>query len=172
MPEEQDYNHIIGILKIQKDLVLKLTNNKNLDYSLNEIINSTLSLPGVDSAGIYIHNTRERKLELIACKGFGDNFINTVKSYSSTSVQYAMVIEGKSNYMDFSAAGHAGIDVISEENIKALGIIPLITDGKITGVLNIASHVNTDFPEYSRPAAETFGLLAGFMLLYNTLQAK
>ena len=80
-------------------------------------------------------------------------------------MQYAMVIEGKSVYLDFSDLNLSENSVLLEEKIKALGVVPVKTGENIAGVVNIASHIHREMPESTRAAAETAASMLGSILI-------
>ena len=158
------YNDLLKILFLQRNLATQLGKTESLAESLDLIIDMCLKLPGTDSAGIYVLDQQTLDLVLSSHRGFSEEFISNASSYDSTTIQYMIVMEGNSTYMDLTDPLLSGKKMLLTEGLKCFGMIPVRSNGNIIGVLNLCSHERTYIPEMSRMAAETVASQLGSVL--------
>jgi len=155
----------VAALEVQRDLALALGLCRDIEESLDAIVEACLRLPGVDGGGIYFLDQASQRLELVTHRGLGAEFIKNVGSYEAASLQYALMIAGMPAYLDFSDPRFSARETVLREGLRCMGTIPVKTCGRSLGVLNIASHTVERIRETSRLAAEAIAGQVGPLLL-------
>ena len=83
------------------------------------------------------HDTKSGHIEIAALEGLSQYFMQEVEKRIQTSTLIHMTIEQKEslNFKNIQEEPLALVDVVRKEGLKATLVVPLIYDGKVTGVL-------------------------------------
>jgi hypothetical protein len=110
-----------------------------LEKTIADIFSMICKLDGVDHAGIYIYDRRQRQLDLVCHYNLPGDFLARVVTFDRDSWQLNKVLKGP---VDFDGIQHIPLATrISYEQmgIRELAIIPLVHRGQVVGCMNIAS---------------------------------
>jgi PAS domain S-box-containing protein len=144
------------IMAIQRDLGVALTEAISLQEALHLCLEAALKLTGFDAGAIYILDPDTNDLNLARFQGVSDAFADQVNQYSVRSSRVRFLKEGLPQYLessDISALPYK--DAVLAEGLKSIAIVPIRSQARITGSLNVASHVHEKIPAYVRNALET-----------------
>ena len=155
-----EYKRAERLLRIQRDLGVALSAISELPEALNQLLEATFRVKGIDSGGVYLVDQVTGGLDLAAHKGLRPEFVESVSHYDADSPQARLVIAGQSAYWQ-----HPDVLPLTEERVRqreelrAVAVIPIKyqgVDGRSTvvGALNLASHTRDEIPVSVRDALE------------------
>jgi PAS domain S-box-containing protein len=149
--------------RIQHKLMTSLSTTLSFKDSVDLILEAALRAEFTDSGGIYIVNEMTGALDLVNHSGLSDEFIQRISYLDENTLQAQMVKLGQPVYGNYEEI--PGVDEEQlKEGLKAISIIPIKHEGKVTAVLNIASHTHDEFPEQTRNFLETMSFQVGAVL--------
>ncbi|MBW2176633.1 MAG: PAS domain-containing protein [Deltaproteobacteria bacterium] len=145
-----------GLMETQRALLNSLASTDNLSKGLHLCLEACLQVSDMDCGGIYLIDDTTGNLNLMAHKGFTEDFVNSFLTYDKGSKNTLMVMKGKPLYtllrnLDTSLL----TQVQRREGLRAFATVPLFDKTKVIGCTNIASHILDEIPISSRIAVET-----------------
>lgn len=145
------------MLDIQRELGLALSTTWNLQTMLNLILDACLKVKEIDAGGIYLKDELLDQINLVAHRGLSSEFVKKVYAYRIDSPEAKQVWTEKPIYkLSFFAEEMA--DLLMEEKITAVAVIPMKHRGEIIGSLNFASHTVDRIPNNVRNFLESVAL--------------
>lgn len=142
------------MLEIQKELGVSLSTTWNLQTMLTQILDACLKIEEIDAAGIYLKDELLDQINLVAHRGLSPEFVKSVSVYRADSPEARQIWTEKPVYrMDFFSDKMA--DLIRNEKITAVAVIPMKHRGEIIGSLNFASHTTDRIPQNVRSFLES-----------------
>jgi len=150
-------------LRIQHDLGLTLGSTADLHQALGLILDAAVRMESTDCGGIYLAD-RNGALDLVAHRGLSPKFVDGAKHFPAEAPQALLAREGKARYNSHEALG-AGLGMsVGKEGLRGFAIIPVLDEGRLLAVLNLASHTYSDIPVSARHALETLARQIGSTL--------
>ncbi len=155
-----------NLLRIQRDLGIKLSNETDMKKALEIILNSTLMIEGMDSGGIYIVDPDDGSIDLVCSMGLSKEFVEIVSHYDPDSDNARLILQGKPVYMEYKSQPVDDFNIVKDEinlpeGIKSLAILPALHMGITIAAMNIASKTYPEIPVSSRDVLESFASLLG-----------
>lgn len=152
-------------LEARLKLVMAVSTANNLKEASDHVLEAVMSLAGVDSCGIYILDPETGGKDLIAHRGLSPGFVEEVSHFDADAYQMRLIMGGKPVYKPYSKVilTLSG-KVLQKEPILVVGIIPLNSQGRVFGNLNISSSLEKEFSEETRQAAEAMAGLVEAIL--------
>jgi PAS domain S-box-containing protein len=146
-------------LKIQHDLSIILNNCYSLDDAFEQILNASLKIEGLDSGGIYMADPSTGALDIVAHHGLSIPFIASASHYDADSPQARRSRTGVAYYGRYADIRQPEKDEVRDkENLTAIASIPVMHEGELLSVLNMASHKVDEIPLSTRHALETMAM--------------
>jgi PAS domain S-box-containing protein len=152
------------LLTIQRDLAMSVYSSRSMDESFEAVLNFLLMITPVDSGGIYIVDEADESLRLVCHRGLTREFVREIEHYGKDTPQHRLVMKGEAHYDEYRKIGLPDSPVKDSENLLAVGIIPVLHDGRIVSALNIASHYAEFFSDPVKTAVETIASRIGYIL--------
>lgn len=141
----------VSMNEIHPGLVKSLAETSDLSHAFDLMLQSAISLDGVDCGGVYL--VSERSADLVSHIGLSEEFIQMVSHYENDHRNYGLVMEGEVRYGTYSdLVGHH--DEIELEHLRAFALLPVRDGDRVVAALNLASRTVDDFPEKVRPPLE------------------
>lgn len=150
-----------NLIRVQRDLGIALSQTSSLDDALDLVLGAALEIEGIDCGGIYLVDARKSELNLVAHSGLSEEFIRAVSRFSFDSPLWMTARQGKALYGKYSDVGTVAGVPLEQENIKTAGIIPVMHEGRVIALFNIASRHDQDFSEGTRSAIESLAARIG-----------
>jgi PAS domain S-box-containing protein len=141
-------------LKVQRDISFMLSEMRNLDQTLKNLLDFCIQLDGIDSAGIYLIDQLSGNINLAAHCGLSNEFIQNNSYFPPDSENAIMVNGGKSIFLTNSDLEHPDNKTILQENIRSLAILPILHKGKAIACFNLASRKYNEIPMDDRIVLE------------------
>ncbi len=144
------------LLKLQKNIALKLHSAENARETLGEVLDVLLELEGVDCGGVYEYDEDSDSLQLMTYREVSREFAEQASHYDADSPQYQIVAEGTPRFLNYrDMAEKISADLAGTgEGLKSVAVIPMMHNRKILACYNIASHTREKFPESTRRIIE------------------
>ncbi|GEM_PF-2060497 len=139
----------------------KLPKFRSLFEALDQSLKLAIKFSGLDCGGIYLMNNETNSLDLKVSHGLTNKFVEFANSYSAGSPNTDLVMCGKPFYIPFPSQRSLEKEIREQENIRAIAIIPIISDNEVKGCLNVASHSIDDVPSHARIILETIASYIG-----------
>jgi PAS domain S-box-containing protein len=108
---------------------------------------AVFQIVGIDCGGIYIFDEETGLLNLVAHRELSPEFIHMVSSYEPDTPNAQIVRNGQPLYAHFLDLPLSSDNVLVNEDLKAIAILPIKHEGKVIGACNLASHVVDRFTE-------------------------
>lgn len=142
------------ILRAQRDLVIALSTINTLDEGLHVCLDTALEVGEMDAGGIYIADKSTGDFDLMIHKKLSPEFINTALYYEADSDNVKLMNEGNPVYSQLENSGIFLEEPVLAEGLSAIAFLPVLSNGKVIGCLNVASKYHSEVPQYSRVALE------------------
>jgi len=153
-----------GILGIQRDLWVGLSESSGLVEALDLLLEASLRIDGIDSGGVYRADEQTGELNLICHKGLTPRFVEHVSHHTATSPQALLVMRGVPFYGSYGEFPGPMDEVRRQEGLKALAVIPVQHDGRIVAALYLSSHTHDGIPRIVRNAMESLAFRVGALI--------
>lgn len=137
------------LAQIQRDLAFRLAASMNLEETLQFCVNAALNAADMEAGGIFLKNRITNELELAHYEGFAEEIVN---EFTLSSVQ-SMKTHGKNQYYTFAELKKYQSSNISED-VKSLGILPLVHEKEMMGCITVVSHTFEMIPETNKNILE------------------
>lgn len=152
-------------LQLQHDLGLKLNSTADLYQALGFIIDTVLQLDGIDCGGIYVADAASGALDLVVHRGLSPQFLELASYYPADSPNAQLARTGEVRFIDDADLRLLVDDLRHLEGLHAVAIIPVLNQGQLLAVLNLASHTFDAIPVSTRSTCETLALQIGSTLM-------
>jgi len=156
-----------AVLKIQSNLTLALTTCHTLKEALELILDAALQDESLDSGGIYRADPVTGAVDLVAHRGLSPEIVEHTSHFDADAPQILRAKTGIPFYGRYADIRQPGKDEIRDrEKITALASIPVLHEGNLVAIMNLASHVHEDIPVHTRHLLETLAAQMGGALVY------
>jgi len=139
-------------------LVKMLAETSDLKHAFDLMLQSAMSLDGVDCGGVYL--VSDDAIDLISHIGLSDEFVREVRHYDRGHPNYDLVIAGEIKYGSYSTLVKSPLE-LSIEPIRAFALLPVKDGDRVVASLNLASKTADEFPERVRPPLENMASQVG-----------
>ncbi len=143
------------LMKVQRDLGIALSSTDNLTEALNYILQATIKIEEIDSGEIYLIDQNIGILYLACHVGLSKSFVKSVSPIDMNDPRFKLVMKGESIYAPFRQVTPSQLDKTQvKEGLLSIGVIPVLFDGKVVAVLNVASHTHEEISKNTRNSLE------------------
>jgi PAS domain S-box-containing protein len=146
---------------IQRDLGLALGNTSSLLAGLRLCLEGSLRASGMDCGGIYLFTEATGALDLAYHSGLPQAFIEKASHFEPESPNVKIVMQGTPVFSEHLLLGIPIDDVKRGEKLHAIAVIPILSENKAIGCLNVASHHLDTVPLASRASLEAISSQIG-----------
>jgi len=159
-----------NLVRIQKDLSMKLSTATGLTEGLRVCLETALQASELDCGGVYLLDEIPGVLDLAYHQGLPEAFTRSKSHYGANSQNFKIVMAGKPVYSKYQDLGLILDESSKREALKAIAVIPISHHGRVIGCMNVASHSLEEVPLFSRAALETIAAQIGSVIAH--LQAE
>lgn len=159
--------HAEYLMRIQRDLLLNLSEKLNIHEALSSILDSLSSDKEIDSGAIYLADN-QTGYRLAAHRGFSDRFISQGIYLAPDSPQALTAAAGSNVYLrvdDLPDGPEIPTDLLRKEGLRYLCILPVAHQGKSIAILVLASHGKIYFSEVFRDILEAIASQLGASIM-------
>jgi PAS domain S-box-containing protein len=150
------------------DLVLYLNSFTDFKAGCSKVLSTVMEIECIDCGGIYIVEPRDGSLSLISRHGISDEFAACAAHYGADTSQVKMAKTGQVRYSTYNAIRIESDPVRDNEHLRAFAFIPIMAEGQLIALMNLASRSCDNIPEASRTMLETIAFHIGGSLLRLT----
>ncbi len=159
-------------LRMQHELSLMLNASTELQTALDNVLKILLQLESIDCGGVYLSDQSTGALDIAVHYGLSSEFINQVKYFAPDSKSVKMVQSGKAIYGNYNDVRPVTDDVRMKEGLRSIAIIPIMDQGNLVAILNLASHTHESIPSGTRITLEMLAMQIGSMLMRLRIEKK
>jgi PAS domain S-box-containing protein len=146
---------------IQRDLAVALASTGDLEEACDLLLKTAVKIDSIDSGGVYLVDSESRELSLISHRGLSQWFVDLVSHYGPDSPEARLAMSGEPVYWSVPNGTDDLQDLLTREGIRAVAILPVKFEGKLTALLNLASHSSPDIPAGTRSTLEAIAAQIG-----------
>lgn len=141
-------------LQIQRDISIMLSEMRDLDQAMNQLLDFTFQLDGIDCGGIYMVDQVSGNIDLVVHRGLSEEFIKQSTHFSPDTENAAIVNRGALLFLTCLDIQKRNNPAILQEKIRSLAIMPILYEGKAIACFNLASHLYDEIPADDRMILE------------------
>jgi len=151
------------LLRLQRDLAVALSRPTALPEAMHQVLDAALSVDGIECGGIYLADPVTGGFHLVAQKGLSAAFAEAVAHISGDSPEAWRVAAAKPIYETVSriVGPQAPCDA---EGLRALAILPVMHDGRVVAMMNVASRSRGEVPTATRHVLEAIAAWIGAVI--------
>jgi nitrate/nitrite-specific signal transduction histidine kinase len=150
----------------------------DLDEILNNALQQTLQVMGIDAGGIYLLDEETMILKIAAQQGFSPSLVAEIDSLKVGEGFSGRVAQTGQPLVvnDVSADSRLTREVVKEEGLRSLAIVPLSSKGKTLGTLFATAHGYREFTDQDVQLLTSIGHQIGVAVenarLFQALQRR
>jgi PAS domain S-box-containing protein len=153
-----------AMLNLQRDLGIKLSATASLNETLEQSMNILMLTELVSCGGIYLLNPRTGNLELKVHRNLPEGFASRTSLFPEDSEQVQIVLKGKPTYSLYEELYAAKQAPPVSPEIGYLAVLPIQSEGKVFGSLNLATFQRKEFSAGVRHTLEAFANQIGIAI--------
>jgi diguanylate cyclase (GGDEF)-like protein/PAS domain S-box-containing protein len=155
-------NQAESMLETQRDLAAALGSMNQVDEALNKILDTVCRIEGLDSGGVQLVDPATGNYHFTVYRGISIALAERMAFFTKDSSQARLISAGHPLYQSYSIlAPMFGLNVPSDEGLRAVAIIPVMYQGKLIAALIIGSHTKDEIPFPTRHALEVIAAQVG-----------
>jgi PAS domain S-box-containing protein len=159
--ELDDRKRAEDLLRIQRDLGIKLSSTRDLTKSLGILLDTVLQIDTIDCGGVYLVEDNTGSLILVAHKGLPLKFVESVAHFSTDSSQAHLVRKNRPFYGLYSDFFPCTSADQRQDGLKAIAVIPVKHEKQIVAAFKLASHTHEKIPRSAQNALEAIATQIG-----------
>nr|MDA8123594.1 GAF domain-containing protein [Deltaproteobacteria bacterium] len=152
------------IMIAQRDLSLALSGTHSLQEALSICLDTAIQVSGLDCGGIYVADPGTGDFHLAREKGLSAEFIEKIRHIPAPSDRARLVRAGRPVYLEQSDRALLRHRDQRQEGLKSIALLPIASQERIIGCLNIASHALGQIPLPGRHALEAIASQIGMAI--------
>jgi PAS domain S-box-containing protein len=152
---------IDGLIRVQRDLGIALGATTRLDDGLRLCLEAALEASGMDCGAVYLADDSSGALNIAVHQGLPPDFVRAVSHYDADSANARLVVAGEALYTGHRDQRFALDDAAQIEGFRSAAAIPMCSEDRVIGCLNVASHTLDNVPPVACEALETIGAQIG-----------
>lgn len=138
-----------------RDLGLQMVWVSDVPSALRIALHAALAIAGVDAGGIYLVDPVTGDLVLECHRGVSRTFQDALRRIPANSPNAEWARQRVSFHGSSTDMNRPGIDQVHREGLKAFSMVPIVEEGRLVGVLNVASRQIEELPMAARTALES-----------------
>lgn len=150
------------LLKIERDLALKLGSTSNLAEAFNSILDAVTMVDGVSCGSIHLVNRMNQALKLVACRGVTDAARREIEFLDPDSNAAKMAKAGQVFYGQPDSMERDELwTLVVGEGILSLAVLPINSQGRVVAMMTLGSRAFAELPVSTRETVESISLRLG-----------
>ncbi|RPI72933.1 MAG: PAS domain S-box protein, partial [Desulfobacteraceae bacterium] len=151
--------------RLQHDLILELNSCSDLQQGLGKVLKAVLSIESIDCGGVYLADPVDGALDLVVHQGLSQEFVEQVSRFAADSPNVRMVSSGDARYGTYADIRPLADAIREKEGLRAFAAVPIMSQGHLIALLNLASHTHDTISAATRSALEIISFLIGSTVL-------
>ena len=158
-----DTIHASELVENQRDLAISLASTDEIAEALSLILDAGKNVACIDSGGIYFLDQEENNLILQSHFGLNSDFISDVNKIEITPHMKEFFGRGEPVYYPIDETGEVppSTRIMIREGLKFFVVLPILRNGLLYAILNLASHSSSDIAGYERSYLQALGAHLG-----------
>lgn len=150
-------------IKLQRDMNLALLSTRDINEAAKLIFTYARKILEVDSGGIYL-STKEGGFKIVDSFGVSNKFQKFIKYHAPDSRNAEIAMKGNTYFISYEEIKNSENKELYQEGLKSAAIMPMLLEGKVAAVLNLASHSTEKFADEQKSLIESFASQCGAYL--------
>ncbi len=146
---------------LQHSLLVRLLAVEDMETALGIILDTAIQLDGIDSGAIYVVDRRKQCMNMVTFRGLSPAFVERVSHLPLTCPRGRLALCGQPIYGSHRAVEPDPDEVLLDEGLRTVAIIPVSYRGELVAVLNLSSRSLEDIPVGMRLIAERLAAEVG-----------
>ena len=171
LPVRDESGKITGVLSITFDVSLEEKRKKysgiqeNINFigfdtetmedTIKMIFNMLCQIDCIKAGGIYLFNENRQLLELVHHVNLPDDFIDTVRSFGTDTINYKIVEKGVAQYDVLSELDKKAQKINESLGLTIIAAIPMVHENQLIGCLTLTINAHEDFMEEDKTFIES-----------------
>lgn len=157
------------LLRVQQKIDSIQSLSESFKENLEILFNHLFEIDWIDAGGIYLFDEDKKVLELVYHRELSENFVNATKVYPFHSPPAKTVFGKIPLFLTKNEFIPDILDLLINEKLEFLCVLPLVYKNKVLGSLNLASRSRNDLNEFERLTIQSIAArVAGLIQLVNT----
>lgn len=149
------------ITTIQRDLGLSLASCNSLHAALEQCFSAAIAVSGMECGGIYLTEKKTGDFVLRYWENVSEAFVTAASRSPHDAPNVRLIQKGHPLYTNYEEI-HSSLNTVArDEGIRAIGLIPITSQGNVIGSFNIASRTVDTIPQYARDELELIASQVG-----------
>ena len=148
-------------MRIQYELSLALNSTTDLRQGIDIVLNFLLRFESIDCGGVYVADPASGALDLLVHRGLSPEFVAHVSHFAADSPSVRMVLTGNARFGNYADISPAVDEIRLKEGLRASALLPVMSQGQLIALINLASHSHDTIPAETRISLETLSLQIG-----------
>jgi two-component system, cell cycle sensor histidine kinase and response regulator CckA len=161
-----------NLIAVQRDLAIALGSAQDLQTRLRLCVDAAIAVSGLDFGGVYIVDSVTGALDIVYHRGVAPEIINEVAHFSANSMNAELVRQGKPIYISHEELIKMVDKSVSEKQLLATAVIPILYNGGVIGCMNLASHTLKSISPDSKNVLESIAAHIGGALARLKTEAE
>ena len=149
-----EQNRLEFLLRLQRNLTLALGSSSSVGIAMKRLLQGVMQVGGIDAGGVYLLDAANQELRLIYHTGLSSWFVDQVLSYGPETPQMRVAMQGEPVYWSAATDVFDMGDLLEREGLVSLATIPIMFDGRVVAVLNLASRTRNELKKYIKKDLE------------------
>ena len=137
-----------------RDLAFGLAGASSPEEVFSLCVSFAMDISGMDCGGLFLYDEESRELRLAHAVGLSDRFVKKEAGKTRDPGTIQEILGGGAQYPGLADLDDYHRQLLEEEGIRAVAVLPVLFEGRPIGCINIASHTQDEIPEESRKALE------------------
>ena len=137
-------------VRARSDISRELGAVTELHVALELVLDAALRVPGVDAGGAYVWNDATGAFDLVTHRNLPPPFVDAARSHPYGAPNVASAERGEPVFTDFASV--ASGDRHDPVDLRALAVLPMLHEGRLVAVMNVASRTVEAFDAEARAA--------------------
>ena len=142
------------LLQAQRDVGATLSSTSDLRSALDHLVAVAVQLEGIDCGGVYLADQQTGDLQLAAHRGLSDAFLKRISRCQANTAEVRLARSGRVVYARVDQVSRSLDGLWGGEGLRALAIAPLLHQGELLGLVNLASYRQDEIPPKTRVGVE------------------
>ncbi|MEI7643087.1 MAG: PAS domain S-box protein [Chloroflexales bacterium] len=151
------------LLQLERDLILALGATSDIHEAFRQVLAAAFRIEGIDCGGGYLVDGCTGALRLVSHQGLSPQFIANATNYPADSPETELVMVGQPVYKNYDAITQPDRKY-GQEGLRAMAVIPVVCNGQVIAVLNLASHTQDVIAANTRYALEVIAAQIGVVI--------
>jgi PAS domain S-box-containing protein len=144
--------------RLQHELILALNACSDLGQGVNLVLQSVLSLDGIDCGVVYVADSRDGSLRIAASEGLSPQFLSGIDQLTADSPAAQMAARGEMSFGSYAEHHPHADDASVQEGLRGVALVPVMFNNALIALMALASRKTEQIPAATVTALDSIAL--------------